>query len=128
MEDARTLVIDGVRLTLVEDFRELGRVLKAQENRGRWDILAVDQFMTAEISSFGGYIVLALYAEVNTDRLPEAIKEDPEVEAEFSDGKLTLKYYATYEYTGGATLIAIVNRINRFRSLLGRVLAELQHR
>uniref|UniRef100_A0A7C1SN49 Uncharacterized protein n=1 Tax=Thermofilum pendens TaxID=2269 RepID=A0A7C1SN49_THEPE len=126
MEGARTLVVDGVKLTLVEDFRELGRVLKAQEAGGRWDVLAVDQYMTAEISSFGGYILLALYAEVEADRVPEAAGEDPEVEVELSDGKLTLKYYARYEYAGGATLLAVVNRINKFRSLLSRVLLELR--
>uniref|UniRef100_A0A7C4B982 Uncharacterized protein n=1 Tax=Thermofilum pendens TaxID=2269 RepID=A0A7C4B982_THEPE len=126
MEEARTLIVDGVRLILVEDFRELGRVLKAQEAGGRWDILAVDQYMTAEISSFGGYIILALYAEVEADRIPEAAKGDPEVEVELSDGKLTLKYYYRYEYIGSSTLIAVVNRINKFRGLLSRVLLELR--
>jgi hypothetical protein len=126
MEDARTIVVDGVKLTLVEDFRELGRVLKAQEAGGRWDVLAVDQYMTAEISSFGGYIILALYAEIEADRIPEAAKGDPEVEVELGEGKLTLKYYARYEYTGGSALIAVVNRINKFRSLLSRVLLELR--
>ncbi len=126
MESARSFVRDGVRFTLVEDFRELGRVLGAQEPGGLWDVLAVDEHMTAEIASFGQRVVLAMLAELRANYVPEAVKQDSDIEVEFENDRLRLKYYGSYQYTGRSTLVAVVNRINAFRQLLSRVLRELQ--
>lgn len=126
MEGVRSTIQDGVKFTLIEDFRLLGQVLAAQEQGGRWDVLAVDRYMTAEITSFGSSIRLAMLAELDATRVPELAREDPEVEVEFENNKLKIRYYGTYEYTGRTALVAVVNRINVFRRLLSKVLAELR--
>lgn len=126
MENVRSVVQDGVKLTLVEDFRILGRVLAEQETGGRWDVLAIDEYMTAEIACFGRQIQLAMLAELEASRVPETVREDPDIEVDFENNKLRLKYYSVYENTGRMAIAAVVNRINAFRRLLGRLLAELR--
>lgn len=126
MEGVRSIVQDGVKFTLVEDFRLLGRVLAAQDQSGRWDVLAIDEYMTAEITCFGNRIHLAMLAELEANRVPPAANEDPDLEVEFENNKLRIKYHGTYENTGRSALAAIVNRINMFRRLLSKLLVELR--
>ncbi|MEM2597235.1 MAG: hypothetical protein QXT50_01060 [Thermofilum sp.] len=126
MEGVRSVVQEGVKFTLVEDFRLLGRVLAAQDQSGRWDVLAVDEYMTAEIACFGNQIHLAMLAELEASQVPPAAQEDPDLEVEFENNKLRIKYHGTYENSGRSALVAVVNRINMFRRLLGKLLVELK--
>ncbi|PLJ77905.1 hypothetical protein [Infirmifilum sp. SLHALR2] len=124
MSEARTFELDGVKFTLLEGFKDLYRVLAAQPVGERWDVLAVDEYMTAEVVSMGNVVRVALYAEVDTEKIPEQVPADQDIEVEAEPGKVKLRFLADYTFQGRTTALAIVNRVNKFRGVLSSILSS----
>lgn len=121
--EVREIEVDGVKLILLEDFRSLYRILSAQPANSRWDVLAVDKYMTAEIVSLGNTVRLAMYAEVEAGKLPEQLPQDPDIMVEVEEDKIKLRFLDSYPFQGRTTLLAIVNKVNAFRRVLAQILS-----
>ncbi|QOJ78583.1 hypothetical protein IG193_07445 [Infirmifilum lucidum] len=122
MSADRTFEIEGVKFTILEGFRDLHRVLSSQPPNARWDVLVLDRYMTAEIVSLGNRVRVALYAEVETEKTPESMPADQDIDFEVEPGKVKLRFLGDYTFQGRTTVIAIINRINKFREVLSRIL------
>ncbi|MEZ0346741.1 MAG: hypothetical protein ABWK01_09335 [Infirmifilum sp.] len=119
---SRSFEIEGIKFILVEGFRDLYRVLTQLEPNSRWDVLALDKYMTAEIVSFGKNVKVMMYAELETETMPSQLLEQKDVDVEVKDGKLILRSYVEYGLFGKTTVMAIISKINDFRKTLSSIM------
>ncbi|ABL77440.1 hypothetical protein [Thermofilum pendens] len=114
---------DGVRFSLLEDFKQLPAALQRQPRGERWDLLVVDEFMTAEIVSTGDALLLAMYAEVEAPAGPIPQPTDPDITLVPEGGTLKLKAFTRYPMQGTLIYHSIIKKINEFRRTLAALLA-----
>lgn len=111
---------------MLENFSEIPQALKTVPQGSRWDILAIDEFMTAEIVSTGKELLLGMYAEV-AGSLPQKLEiPDPEIQVEERDNKIYLRALVSYPVQGSLVYKAMIQKINTFRKFLGILLQTLQ--
>ncbi|MGC9107440.1 MAG: hypothetical protein ACP5IE_04540 [Infirmifilum sp.] len=121
--ETRSFEIEGIKFYILEGFQKLYRVLASLEKNPKWDVLALDQYMTVEIVSLGDKVRLAMYAEVDGKKLPPDIMQQEEVEIEVREEKIILKSFYEYPAMSKYTAMAIVKRINSFRQVLSSILS-----
>ena len=114
----------GIRLMLLEGYRNLFRILSRQPIGGRWDLIAVDKYMITEILSQGKIIKVGIIAEVSIDFIPPELENNQEVEIEHNGEKLIIKSYTEYEALSNMVYYAIVTKINKFRAMLRNILIK----
>ena len=119
-------MIDGVTFVVLEDFSKIPLALKSMPQGGRWDILAIDEFMTAEVVYTGSELYLAMYAEIAGSLPKDLTIPDPDISVEERNDVICLRAWVKYPFQGIVIYKAMIQKINVFRRLLGELIQRAQ--